>query len=48
MSLIRQRYANRLGFQPQRPRLGQRWTVRRDPRQIWLEAHGSYPTGLAR
>lgn len=48
MSLIRWRYASRIGFRGQRNRLGRRWTTHRDPRQIWLETHGSYPVHLTR
>lgn len=48
MSLIRRRYANRIGFHVQRNRLGRRWTTHRDPRQIWLEVHAGYPIHLTR
>ena len=47
MSLIRRRYANRVGFRGQRNRLGRRWTTR-DPHQLWLETHGGYPFHLSR
>ena len=48
MSLIRSRYASRVGFLGQRNRLGRRWTTTREPRQFWLESHGGYPFRLTR